>query len=143
MRALSSISILVSTLLTAAACTDGGAGPSGPARVLVVAPTAATLQGGKTLQLNLWAQDAEGKTVKPTNVTWVSSNPRIADVNGGGLVTAFSSGGSDITVYWAGISGRSRITVAEPIQSTPCSTGGDEKNASAGAGEFLKACLHK
>ena len=90
-----------------------GTGPSDPAAGLVVAPTAATIQGGKTLQLNLTAHDETGKSVTPTKVTWVSSNPRVADVNGNGLVTGHSIGASEITVYWAGLSKHSRITVTE------------------------------
>lgn len=127
MRARSSISVLVSVLLTAAAC-DSGPGPQGPPEsLLIVAPTAATIQGGKKLQLNLTAHDETGKSVIPTKVTWVSSDPTVADVNGTGTVTGYSLGASEITAYWAGLASHSRITVAEGSGSGSgsCSTGGE------------------
>jgi Big-like domain-containing protein len=149
MRALSSISVLVSVLLTAAAC-DSGPGPQGPQEsLLIVAPTAATIQGGKTLQLNLTAHDETGKSVIPTKVTWVSSDPRVADVNGTGIVTGRSIGASEITVYWAGLTKYSRITVTDGSGSGTgsCSTGGkpDPSFSSANAGQaspaLLKVCI--
>ncbi len=146
MRALSSISVLVSVLLTAAACgTGSGTGPSDPAALLVVAPSAATIQGGKTLQLNLTAHDETGKSVTPTKVTWVSSDPRVADVNGTGFVTGHSIGASEITVYWAGLTKHSRITVTEGSSSGSgsCSTDGgiDPSFSSANVAPALKkAC---
>ena len=127
MRARSSISVLVSVLLATAACGTGtGTGPSDPPALLVVAPTAATIQGGKTLQLNLTAHDETGKSMTPTKVTWVSSDPRVAEVNSTGLVSGHSIGASEITAYWAGLSKQARITVTEGSSggSGSCSTDG-------------------
>jgi len=143
MRALSSISALVSVLLTAAAC-DTGPGGAGPQEsLLIVAPTAATIQGGKTLQLNLTAHDETGKSVIPTKVTWVSSNPKVADVNGGGTVTGYSLGASEITVYWAGLTSRSRITVAQDSGTKPCSTADIKPSFSSENTPHASAALKK
>jgi hypothetical protein len=63
MRAYSSIPVLLSVVLAATACDTSpvGISDSGGAVLLAVAPSAATIRGGGTIQLSLSAHEGNGQ----------------------------------------------------------------------------------
>jgi hypothetical protein len=122
MRARSSIPALLSVVFAATACDSSPAGPLGPqggAALLVVAPSAATINGGAKLQLNLSARDEDGQATRPTDVTWTTSNPKVALVGADGVVTGQATGASQITAWWNGVRGLSTVTVISDIPAAP------------------------
>lgn len=131
MRSFSSILVLVSALVAAAACES----PQGPPdeRVgslpgkLSVYPGSATLVSGSTVQLHLTASDRDGERVVPSQATWATSDPRIASVTADGLVTGHNNGASQVTASWGGTTAQATVTVVNNLQmATPCSTGEGE-----------------
>lgn len=129
MRALSSVPVLLFVVLSTACNSplDPG-GPKHGQALLVVAPSAATIKGGGKIQLNLRAQDEDGQTTRPTNVTWTSSNPKVAGVSADGVVSGLATGASQINAWWNGIQGISTVSVISDISVTkPCSDGPEPK----------------
>jgi hypothetical protein len=122
MRALSSIPFLVSVVLIAAACESSGDTSRHVPPLLIVAPTAGTIKSGAKLALYLTAHDEFGDPTVPTNVTWTSSDPKVAGVSGDGVVNGQGIGASDITAYWKGAHAISKITVTNGTESGSCST---------------------
>jgi Bacterial Ig-like domain (group 2) len=123
MRVLSSIPVLVSVMLIATACESSGEPGTHVSPLLIVAPAAGTIKSGATLALYLTAHDEFGDPTVPTNVTWTSSDPKVAGVSGDGVVSAQGIGASDITAYWNGAHAISKITVTNGTESRSCSTG--------------------
>ncbi len=76
-----------------------GGAPSGP---LVI---------GNTAQLSATAVNATGGTIPGTNFTWASSDPNLATVSSGGLVTATGAGSVTITAAAQGKTGTATIDV--------------------------------
>ncbi|MBL8959957.1 MAG: Ig-like domain-containing protein [Gemmatimonadetes bacterium] len=66
---------------------------------------------GQTEQLAATAKDAGGNTISGGTVTWRSANTAIATVNGTGLVTAVSTGQTDVSATIDGKVGSTRVTV--------------------------------
>jgi Bacterial Ig-like domain (group 2) len=123
MRTYSSIPILLSFALASTACDNSPAGipDSSDGVPLVVAPSAAIIRPGGTLQLNLSARDADGHRTHPTGATWTSSNPSIATVGSNGIVTALAAGTSVISVSWNDVQSLSTVTViAEQAGTLEC-----------------------
>ena len=123
MRAYSSIPVLLSVVLTATACGTSpvGISDSGGAALLVVAPSAATIRGGGTIQLNLSAHDGNGQATQLTDITWTTSNPSVATVSSDGIVTGRATGASLITAWWNGVHSLSAVTVIGDQPGTlPC-----------------------
>jgi Big-like domain-containing protein len=121
MRARSTIPALLFTILAAAACDTAPSGilePGAPT-LLVVAPSAATIPGGASLQLDLTAQKEEGVTSGSPGVVWSTSNPRIASVALDGLVKGRDPGSVKITAWWNGVRGTSTVTVTESQTRPP------------------------
>ncbi|MFL5494258.1 MAG: Ig-like domain-containing protein [Gemmatimonadales bacterium] len=113
MRTYSSIPILLSLVWASTACDTSpvGIADSGDAAPLVVAPSAAIIRAGGTLQLNLSARDADGQATHPTGATWTSSNPSVATVGSDGIVTGRTPGTSLISAQWNGVQSLSTVTV--------------------------------
>ncbi len=90
-----------------AACSGGPTEPSVPVATVDVtgAPSENILLVGATAQLNAVARDAGGN-VLVRRATWTSTDPAIASVSSGGVVTAVSSGVVGIT---ASVGGETRI----------------------------------
>jgi hypothetical protein len=63
-----------------------------PVATLVMNPTAASIAVGRTLQLAATTQDSGGNPLSGRTVTWASTNPGVASVNGGGLVSGLATG---------------------------------------------------
>lgn len=94
-------------LASAAACSSDGTGPGpGPVAAVVITavPTGPVLIGA-TIQLAATAVSATGGTVSNATFTWQTSDPVLAGVSSGGLVTALGAGPVTITAATGGKSG--------------------------------------
>jgi hypothetical protein len=120
----------VLVLMLAAACGGAPTAPSSPAAAApatsapslsAVAITGTAPMVGGTAQFSAAATLTDG-TSQPvtTQAAWSSSNPAIASVSLSGLVTGVGAGDADITAAYQGVSGKMRITIAQPI-ITVCS----------------------
>jgi len=102
-----------------------GSQPPAPVATVTLTPGSATLNEGQTLQLTATLKDANGNPLVGRSITWSSSNPSAAGVNGTGLVTGVTAGSATITATSEGKSGTSAITVVHmPVASvtvTPAS----------------------
>src|SRR5436309_5330412 len=102
-----------------------GSQPPAPVATVTLTPASATVNEGQTLQLTATLKDANGNTLVGRSITWSSSNPSAASVNGTGLVTGVAAGSATITATSEGKSGSSAITVVHmPVASvtvTPAS----------------------
>src|SRR5216117_4022193 len=89
-----------------------------PVASVVVSPATASRQVGQTVQLTATPQDAGGTALTGRVVTWGSSNPAVATVNGSGLVTGMAAGPATITATSEGQSGSAALTVTTvPVAS--------------------------
>jgi hypothetical protein len=123
MHTSSLIPILLSLVSVSAACDTSpvGIADSGDGPPLVVAPSAAIIRAGGTLQLNLSARTADGQRTQPTGATWTSSNPSIATVGSNGIVTGRTAGTSVISASWNDVQSLSTVTViAEQAGTLEC-----------------------
>lgn len=77
---------------------------------VVVTPASATLEAGLTQQLTATITAPDGSSVAESP-TWATLNPSIASVNGSGLVSAVGPGTVDIVATYAGVAGKSIVTV--------------------------------
>ena len=98
-----------------------------PVASVTVSPATATVQVGQTVKLMATTKDANGNVLTGRTVTWASSTPALASVNGSGVVTGVAAGGPvTITATSEGQSGTAAITVIPvPVASvtvTPAST---------------------
>jgi hypothetical protein len=118
--------------LMVASC--GGGSPPGPAQPTPVPPTPppaavtvtsvvvgvagaapAVLAPGDKLQLFAQATSSDGTTTDATNIaTWQSSNPVVATVSSGGVLTAFAEGELDVSATYQNRSGSLRAQIEKP-----------------------------
>ncbi|HMJ58527.1 MAG TPA: Ig-like domain-containing protein [Gemmatimonadales bacterium] len=85
-----------------------------PVATVSVSPATASLQVGQTVQLTASPKDAGGNPLAGRVVTWTSSAPGVASVNGNGLVTSIAAGSATITATSEGHSGTAALTVTSP-----------------------------
>ncbi len=107
-------------LSTITATSEGKTGNSSvtvpvPVASVSVNPATYTLSAGATVQLTATLKDASGNLLTGRTVTWSSSNPAAASVDGGGLVTGEEIGSATITATTEGKSGTAQITVIAPV----------------------------
>ena len=93
-----------------------------PVASVTVSPASASVAQGQTTQLTATTKDANGNTLTGRVVTWASSNPSVATVNGSGRVTGVAAGSATITATSEGQSGTSAITVTGPAPGCATST---------------------
>src|SRR5205814_2696349 len=112
-----------------------------PVSSVTVSPASTTLQVGQTVQLTATPKDANGNPLTGRTVTWSSSNPSVASVDGSGLVTGGGAAGSaTITATSEGQSGTSSITVSSvPVPGGPVTVGPASASVSAGQAVQLTA----
>src|SRR5213079_104922 len=82
-----------------------------PVASVEVTPATASVQAGQTVQLTATPKDANGAPLSGRTVTWSSSNPAVATVSNGGLVSGVTPRSATITATSEGKSGTSSITV--------------------------------
>lgn len=78
-----------------------------------VTPDSSDLSVGRTLQLTATAVDRRGNPLGRT-ITWTTSAPGVATVDGNGQVQGVSRGSATITASAGGQSGSARIVVVDP-----------------------------
>lgn len=107
------------------ACTSTSTAPSeaGQARLLLVKPAVAILEGGRSLRLQILLVDDERVTQAPAGVIWSSSDAHVATVAAEGLVQGGREGSADIVASWNGLRGVARLTVVDGVaRQEPCPT---------------------
>jgi hypothetical protein len=82
-----------------------------PVATVSVSPAAPSVNVGQAVQLTVTLKDANGNTLTGRVVTWGSSNPAAATVNGSGLVTGVAAGSATITATSETKTGTAVITV--------------------------------
>ena len=87
--------------------------PAGPATV-EVAPTSTTIQQSATYQFRATVRDASGNVLSGQAVTWSSANVSVASIDGSGIASGVSPGGTTITATSGGKAGTASITVQSP-----------------------------
>ncbi|HUC41070.1 MAG TPA: Ig-like domain-containing protein [Gemmatimonadales bacterium] len=81
---------------------------------VTLSPARASVHPGETVQLTTTIRDSNGNVLTERLVTWASSNPAVATVSGGGLVSRVTVGSATITATSEGKSGSAAITVLAP-----------------------------
>lgn len=84
---------------------------AGPVVVVELDATEASLEEGQGRQLVATPKDAQGEPVGGRGMTWTSSDPGVAYVSAGGLVTAIRTGTATVTVKVDGRTASAAITV--------------------------------
>lgn len=95
---------------------------------LALSPVAADLETpGGSVRLTATVRDADGNVLEDAPLTWSSSAPAVATVDGTGLVTAAGAGTTTLTVSTGDLSAAATVTVSEasdpppPVAPTPAS----------------------
>ena len=78
---------------------------------VVVTPASATIAVGQQLQLTVAVTDAYGQAVSNPAVAWATSQPTVAPVSAGGLVSGQAAGTVTIEATCEGVPGRSTVAV--------------------------------
>ena len=109
---------MLAVLPWAVGCGDGGTEPLSPdpprATTLTVTPaTAERTALGATVQLTAEVRDQNGNVMSGATVSWSSSAPAVAAVDGSGMVTAAGNGTATITATAGSASGSTTVTVVE------------------------------
>jgi len=79
----------------------------------------ATVDSGSTLQVGVVGYDAGGTSSGNLSTTWTTSDPKIADVDSTGKITAISSGKAEITVEVSNSGTGEKITDVIVITVSP------------------------
>lgn len=88
-----------------------------PVTTVVVSAPSNTVATDRTLQLVVALRDERGGSLSDRTVTWSSSAPAVAIVDGNGLVTGLSTGSTTITATSEGRSGSITLAVVPPSVS--------------------------
>ena len=110
------------------------------ASALVVSPAADKVPVGDTVRLEAEVRDANDHALAgDASVTWSSSDPSVATVDGSGLVSGVALGTATITAVSASLQGTAQVTVAavadverDALVALYESTGGDDWDINRG-----------
>jgi trimeric autotransporter adhesin len=80
---------------------------------VVLLPNRVDLTIGATFQLSASALDANGTTMTDRAIIWKTSNPGVATVSTGGLITGVATGTATVTAASEGKSSTSTVTVSQ------------------------------
>lgn len=111
------------------------------ATVAVASSGGSSVMRGATLQLTGTPLGPSSESLTGRSVTWVSSNPAVATVSSGGLVTGVSAGTATITAESEGASGDFPLTVATDVASVTVSAPGGATQIVRGNTITLSATL--
>jgi hypothetical protein len=121
MRGTNRIYRVIAVAVLALGCSDSPTEPSSsersgpgtpePVLRLVVAPAAAIIRAGETLQLNATAASDDRLVVRQIAVSWLSSDSEIATVSSDGLLRGIRPGRAEIKVRWGTSSATVQVTV--------------------------------
>ncbi len=93
-----------------------------PVVTVAMSPAAASVAVGGMVQLAATPQDVGGNALAGRVVTWASTSPGVATVNGSGVVTGVAAGAATVTAACEGQSGTAAITVTVvPVASVAVS----------------------
>ena len=114
--------VMLAVLPWAVGCGDGGTEPLSPdparATTLTVTPAATERTApGATVQLMAEVRDENGNVMSGATVSWSSSAPTVAAVDGSGLVTTAGNGTATITATAGSATGTAAVTVAQAPNS--------------------------
>ncbi len=111
---------IVAASLVAACQSDATAPlpPPDPPLTLSVAPTLATIHGGKIVRLSATVRHTDGSSSAPPDVRWISADETIATVENG-LVNGLKAGRVQIVATWHDSRGSSVIVVLNPTATKP------------------------
>src|SRR5207302_10574223 len=109
-----------------------------PVASVVVAPSAANILVGNTVQLTATAQDAAGAVLNGRAITWSTSNPSVATVSSNGVATAVAAGTATITATGEGKSASATVPAAN-VPGAPVVINPATALVLAGAGVQLAA----
>jgi hypothetical protein len=88
--------------------------PPAPVVSVEVTPSRRTLEVGGSFDFDAIVRAADGTQLQGKQVSWNSSAPSVASVDGNGLVTAKKAGEATITATSEGKSGTAEVTVNDP-----------------------------
>jgi len=88
-----------------------------PVFAVTIAPLTAPAVAGETTPLTVVVSDRDGKALDGRPVTWSSSVPLVATVDGSGRLVAASPGVTDVTARSEGVTGTLAVTVTPPAGS--------------------------
>ena len=84
--------------------------------VVTVTPGAVSLSAlDDTVRLSAQVLDQSGQVMADATVTWATSEPSVATVDGSGLVTAAGNGSAIVTATSGAVSGSATVTVAQAV----------------------------
>ena len=112
---LSTVMVLATMAAVLSCSGRRSTGPSLVASVSVVHPGASFVPVGNSIQLSATPLDAGGFPVSGRTATWSSSDPTIASVTAGGMVTAVAPGTATMTASCDGRSGTATVIVQLPL----------------------------
>lgn len=140
--------------VTITASSEGRSGTAGltvivaPVNTVTLTLPSPTLITARTMQAVVVLRDERNATLAGRPVTWTSSNPNVATVSGGGLVTGVSTGTTTIVATAEGKSATAEVTVVlPPVNSVLVTLGqntieqGNTTNAQAVLRDDLGATL--
>ncbi len=86
---------------------------------ITVVPSQLPLQAGQTAGLAATLVGSSGRALTDRPLSWRSSDPSVASVSVGGVVTAVGPGTAVITAISASQTGQATVTVSAPVIETP------------------------
>ena len=129
-RFIAAVMAVLAITMSVSACGDGGTEPppSGPPRATTLTVSPATVQVaalGATVQLTVEVRDQNGHVMTSAGVTWSSSDPSVATVDGSGLVTAAGNGTTAVAATSGSASASAAVTVAQTVSVVTVSPSAD------------------
>jgi len=104
-----------------------------PVATVVVSPGSQSVGAGLDVQMSAVTLSGAGDTLVGRAITWNSSSPSVATVDGSGLVAGVSAGSTTITATSEGIDGTASVTVVVTL-AFPALDGGYAHTCSLTAG---------
>jgi hypothetical protein len=106
--------------VTITATVEGESGASAvtvtaiPVDEVDVSPSSASIEIGEQASFTAVPRDASGNALAGRTITWSSTAPGVASVNGSGVVTAVAAGTTTIRAQSEGVTGTASVTVTAP-----------------------------
>lgn len=135
------LSVLPAYLVLVTACDSTGPELDVGSIIVSAAQNQLPLRVGGSTQLSASVLNTTGSTMSNVPVQWTSSQPEIADVSAGGLVTGRAGGKAIITASAGNVSGQLTMTVTPADCSTAMTAGtiapGEVRNGALTASDCL------